>query len=91
MAEAENKEEKEEAKYTSDEIAHNYTVMGDSVALINGIIAGTERELYTTDEKKECVNRNVQHLETMKAQDYWTSEDMTNVDKAITAGKGYTA
>jgi len=27
----------------------------------------------------------------MKAQDYWTSEDMTAVDKAITDGKGYIA
>jgi len=81
----------EEPKYTTDEIAHNYKCMGDSVTLINGIIAGTERTLYTTDEKKEIVNKNVKHLEGMKAQDYWTSEDMTNVDKAITAGKGYTA
>ena len=82
-------ESKEEPKYTTDEIAHNYKCMGDSVTLINGIIAGTERTLYTTDEKKECVNRNVQHLETMKAQDYWTTEDMTAVNKAITDGKGY--
>ena len=84
-------ESKEEPKYTTDEIAHNYKCMGDSVTLINGIIAGTERTLYATDEKKECVNRNVQHLETMKAQAYWTSEDMTAVDKAITDGKGYIA
>tara|TARA_R110001592_G_scaffold264679_1_gene530114 strand:+ start:1109 stop:1372 length:264 start_codon:yes stop_codon:yes gene_type:complete len=83
-------ESKEEPKYTTDEIAHNYKCMGDSVTLINGIIAGTERTLYTTDEKKECVNRNVQHLETMKAQDYWTSEDMTAVDKAITDADTFT-
>ena len=84
-------ESKEEPKYTTDEIAQNYKGMGDSVTLINGIIAGTERTLYTTDEKKEIVNRNVKNLEIMKAQDYWTSEDMTAVDKAITDGKGYTA
>ena len=83
-------ESKEEPKYTTDEIAHNYKCMGDSVTLINGIIAGTERTLYTTDEKKECVNRNVQHLETMKAQAYWTSEDMTAVDKAITDADTFT-
>jgi len=81
----------EEPKYTTDEIAHNYKCMGDSVTLINGIIAGTERGLYSTEEKKECVSRNVEHLEGMKAQDYWTSEDMTAVDKAITDGKGYIA
>ena len=74
---------------TTEEIAQNYTSMGHSVALINGIIAEEERSLYTTEEKKECVNRNVKHLELMVAKDYWTSESMTAVDSAITAGKGY--
>jgi hypothetical protein len=27
----------------------------------------------------------------MVAKDYWTDEDMTAVNSAITAGKGYTA
>ena len=65
--------------------------MGHSVDLINGIIAGSEMTSYTAEEKQDCVDRNVEHLELMKAKDYWTSEDMTEVDKAITAGKGYTA
>jgi hypothetical protein len=30
-------------------------------------------------------------LELMVAKDYWTSEDMTAVNAAITAGQGYTA
>ncbi len=84
-------EKKEPAEYTSDEIAHNYTVMGHSVDLINKIITGKDNLLHTTDEKKQCVANNVEHLEIMKTQDYWTDEDMTEVDKAITAGKGYTA
>ena len=45
----------------------------------------------TAEDKQSCVDRNVEHLELMKAKDYWTSESMTEVDKAITAGKGYTA
>ena len=76
---------------TTEEIAQDYTAMGHSVALINGIIAGTERTLYTTDEKQNCVDRNVEHLELMVAKDYWTNEDMTAVNSAITAGNGYTA
>ena len=76
---------------TVDEIAHNYSVMADSVNLINGIIAGTERELYTTEEKKECVTRNVEHLQIMLSKAYWTTEDMTAVNSAVTAGQGYTA
>ena len=74
---------------TKEEIAHNYTIMGHSVTLINGLIAGTARGLYSTEEKKECMSRNIEHLETMKAQDYWTTEDMTAVNKAITDGKEY--
>ena len=35
------------------------------------------------------MSRNIEHLETMKAQDYWTTEDMTAVNKAITDGKEY--
>ena len=76
---------------TTEEIAQDYIAMGHSVILINGVIAGTERELYSTEEKKECVDRNVEHLELMVAKDYWTDEDMTAVNSAISAGKGYTA
>ena len=38
-------------------------------------------------EKKECMSRNIEHLETMKAKDYWTTEDFTDIDAAITKGK----
>ena len=42
-------------------------------------------------ERQSAVDRNVEHLELMVAKDYWTSEDMTAVNAAITAGKSYTA
>tara|TARA_X000001388_G_scaffold45014_1_gene32006 strand:+ start:872 stop:1111 length:240 start_codon:yes stop_codon:yes gene_type:complete len=76
---------------TTEEIAQDYTAMGHSVNLINAVIGGTSMTDYKAEEKQDCVDRNVAHLEIMKAKDYWTSEDMTEVDKAITAGKGYTA
>jgi len=76
---------------TKEEIAQDYTAMGHSVELINAVVGGTEMADDTAEEKQDCVDRNVEHLELMKAKDYWTSEDMTEVDKAITAGKGYTA
>ena len=76
---------------TKEDIAQDYTAMGHSVDLINAIIGGTSITDYTTEEKQDCVDRNVAHLELMKAKDYWTSEDMTEVDKAIIAGKGYKA
>jgi hypothetical protein len=76
---------------TKEEIAQDYTAMGHSVELINAVVGGTTMADDTAEDKQACVDRNVEHLELMKAKDYWTSEDMTNVDKAITAGKGYTA
>lgn len=76
---------------TTEEIAQNYTAMGHSVDLINAIIAGDAMADDTAEEKQDCVDRNVEHLEIMVAKDYWTDEDMTAVNSAITAGQGYTA
>jgi len=76
---------------TAEEIAQDYTAMGHSVDLINAIIAGTAMADDTAEEKQDCVDRNVAHLEIMVAKDYWTDEDMTAVNAAITAGQGYTA
>ena len=76
---------------TTEEIAQHFSAMGDSVSLINGIIAGTEMTDESAEDKQDCVDRNVEHLEIMVAKDYWTDEDMTAVNSAITAGQGYTA
>ena len=76
---------------TAEEIAQDYTAMGHSVDLINAIIAGTAMADDTAEDKQDCVDRNVAHLEIMVAKDYWTDEDMTAVNSAITAGQGYTA
>ena len=76
---------------TAEEIAQSYTAMGHSVDLINGIIDGSKMADETDEDKKDCVKRNVEHLELMVAKDYWTNEDMTAVDAAIVAGKAYTA
>ena len=76
---------------TKEEIAQDYTAMGHSVTLITAVIGGTSMADEAAEEKQSCVDRNVEHLELMKAKDYWTSESMTAVDSAITAGKAYTA
>ena len=76
---------------TAEQIAQNYTAMGHSVDLINAIIAGTAMADDDAADKQDCVDRNVEHLEIMVAKDYWTTEDMTAVNAAITAGQGYTA
>ena len=65
--------------------------MGHSVDLINAIIAGDAMADDEAADKQDCVDRNVEHLEIMVAKDYWTDENMTAVNAAITAGNGYTA
>ena len=76
---------------TAEQIAQHYTAMGHSVDLINAIIAGTAMADDDVADKQDCVDRNVEHLEIMVAKEFWTDEDMTAVNAAITAGEAYTA
>jgi hypothetical protein len=76
---------------TAEQIAQNYSAMGDSVALINDVIAGTDGIFTSIEDKQDCVDRNTQHLELMVAKDYWTDESMTATNAAISAGNSYTA
>ena len=71
---------------TADEVAQIFSAAGDSVTLING----TKEADETDAEWKEKVQRNVEHLEIIKAYkkvdgttSIWTSEDFTAIDKAI--------
>jgi len=76
---------------SAEEIAQHYTAMGHSVDLINDVIAGNAMTEESSEEKQDCVDRNVAHLKIMLAKDYWTSEDMTAANAAVTAGEAYTA
>jgi len=80
----------EEVK-TAEDIAQDFTAMGHSVELINGIIDESKMADESAEERQDCVDRNVEHLEIMVAKDFWTDEDMTAVNAAITAGKAHTA
>ncbi len=75
---------------TADEIAMIFKNAGDSVTVIG--MAQTSGE--TDEEFKAKIQRNVEHLEIIKAYkkldettSIWTSEDFTAIDAAITAGK----
>jgi hypothetical protein len=74
---------------TAEQIAQHYTAMGHSVDLINAIVAGDHDETMDANERADCVSRNVEHLEIMIAKDFWTTEDMTDAEDAITAGQAY--
>ena len=75
---------------TADEIAAIFSAAGDSVTVIGTAQASEE----TDDDFKDKIKRNVEHLEIIKAykkldgsSSIWTSEDFTDIDAAITAGK----
>ena len=75
---------------TADEIAKIFSAAGDSVTVI-----GTDQVSTETDEDfKDKIQRNVEHLEIVKAYtktdgttSIWTTESFTDIDAAITAGK----
>ena len=78
------------AERTTDEVAAIFTAAGDSVTVINGSKASEE----TNAEWKEKLQRNVDHLEIIKAYkkedgttSIWGSENFTAIDAAVTSGK----
>ena len=76
---------------TAEDLAQDYSAMGDSVSLITAVIAGNSMADESAEDRQGCVDRNTQHLELMVAKDDWGSESMTATNAAITAGNGYTA
>mgnify|MGYP001348005585 FL=1 len=75
---------------TADEVAAIFSAAGDSVTVING----SKAEGETDAEWKEVLQRNVDHLEIIKAYkkvdettSIWTSESFTAIDAAVTSGK----
>ena len=75
---------------TAEQLAQDYSSLGDSVAVITDVIAGDSMADESVEDRQGCVDRNVQHLELMVAKDDWGSEDFTACNAAIVAGNGYT-
>jgi len=78
------------AERTTDEVAAIFAAAGDSVIVINGNKATNE----TDAEWKDKLQRNVDHLELIKAYkkedgttSIWGSENFTAQDAAVTSGK----
>ena len=75
---------------SSDVVAAIFAAAENSVKVING----NKRTDQTDAEWKDKLQRNVDHLEIIKAYkkedettSIWTSEDFTAVDAAVTSGK----
>ncbi len=77
------------AERTTEEVAQVFSAAGDSVTVVNAEVSKSS----LTDEEKDTLKRNVEHLETIKlykkedgTTSIWTSESFTAIDAAITAG-----
>jgi hypothetical protein len=71
------------------ELDRHFSAMGDSVWLINAIVAGTQMQNVPAKDRQDCVNRNVEHLELMIAKGWFTGRNLTAINAAIAAGKSY--
>tara|TARA_R100001015_G_C4550565_1_gene112521 strand:- start:270 stop:518 length:249 start_codon:yes stop_codon:yes gene_type:complete len=78
------------AERTTEEVATIFANAGDSVTAINNLAALSS----LTDKQKDEIERNVLHLETIKAYkkedgttSIWTTEDFSAQDAAVTLGK----
>ena len=71
------------------ELDRHFSAMGDSVDLINAIVAGTRMQNESAQERQDCIKRNVEHLELMIAKKWFTGRNLTAINAAIAAGKSY--
>jgi hypothetical protein len=64
---------------TPQQIAQHYSSSMDSVNLINTLKAKPELSVQETD----TIKRNQEHLKIILDKDYWTTEDLDPLRKAV--------
>jgi hypothetical protein len=83
------------ADETAEEIAEHFSAMGDSVNLINAIVADDTEDVAQNGaaEVKLTITRNTDHLEIQIAKDWYAESSVTKTSytDAVTAGKAYVA
>jgi len=84
-----------EENLTQEEIRSSITAAFDSVNLINGIVNGTQMNNESTQEKKDCIDRNVNHLDLMITKTWFNDglvdDEADNIAAAVTAGNSFIA
>ena len=75
---------------TPEEVVKHIEAAFDSVNLINEVVTKP-----VTEETKNTVERNFQHLEIMLAKEWFaeglTAAQKTDIDASVAAGKAYVA
>jgi hypothetical protein len=64
---------------TPQQIVQHYAACMDSVNLVNTLKAKPNLSVEETD----TIKRNQEHLNSMLAKDFWTTEDLTPLSEAI--------
>lgn len=73
-----------EENLTPEELTNRYSSTMDSVNVINEFIVKTP----LTQEDKNTIDRNVEHLKIMISKDFWTEDhDLTPFETAIADGE----
>jgi len=72
-----------ENEVTPERIAKHYSAALDSVNLVNDILANPDKYL----DDPTCLDRNLAHLEGMRAAEFWTTEEFTGWDNAVVNGR----
>jgi len=84
-----------EENLTQEEIRSSINAAFDSVNLINGIVNGTQMNNESTQEKKDCIDRNVDHLDLMITKTWFNDglvdDEADNIAAAVTAGNSFIA
>lgn len=68
-----------EENLTTEQLQKHYDASMDSVNLLN---AGKPADMSDSDWT-DCKSRNVEHLKIMVAKTYWTTEDLSPLNTAI--------
>jgi hypothetical protein len=73
---------------TPEDIAEQYSLTLQSVVLVNEYVLASP-DFMDPKEHRDAIDRNVRHLQIMKAKDFWTTEDMAPIDAAIATGLAF--
>jgi hypothetical protein len=77
-------------KMSKEDIAQTYKSALDSVDLIERYVTGTNAPEHITEEQyNDDIKRNVDHLTNLLTKDYWTDEDLTPFESAVSLGNNY--
>lgn len=68
--------------------ANRYSAAMDSVNLVNNMVLAEEKN-QPKEQRRDAIDRNVEHLKIAVAWDIWTIEDLSPLNLAIANGSNW--